>query len=216
MRRRLERFGLYSLRDIARLPLGKLQAQFGPDGRRAWELAGGRDDDPIRPLAHEERVVERLPLPSPTVQIETVLMALNQVCERAYARKEVRGRGARQARLQLLLEERRSWERTVTLKGTIDEASALSGALRHRLDSLRLDGAVEEVALELIGLTDIHARQAQLFDDDSGLRRRQRQEIGEAVRQLKQRYGASPVYRLVGVEPWSRIPERRWGLFAWE
>ena len=85
----------------------------------------------------------------------------------------------------------------MTLKGTIDEASALSGALRHRLDSLRLDGAVEEVVLELIGLTDIHARQAQLFDDDSGLRRRQRQEIGEAIRQLKQRYGASPVYRLV-------------------
>ncbi len=216
MRRRLERFGLYHLRDIARLPLGKLQAQFGPDGRRAWELAHGQDNTPIRPLGHEERFVERLALPSPSVQIETVLMALNQVCERVYTRKEVRGRGARQARLQFLLEEHRSWDRTVTLKGTIDEPWALSNTLRYRLQGLQLEGAVEEVVLELIGLSDIHARQAQLFDDDTGLRRRQRQEIGEAVRQLKQRYGSSPLYHVVGIEPWSRIPERRWGLFAWE
>lgn len=216
MRRRLERFGLYRLGDIARLPLGKLQAQFGPDGRRAWELAHGQDNAPIRPLGHEERFVERLSLPSPTVQIETVLMALKQVCERAYTRKEVRGRGARQARLQLLLEEHRSWERTVTLKGTVDEPWTLTNTLRYRLHGLQLEGAVEEVVLELVGLTDIHARQAQLFDDDTNLRRRQRKEIGEAVRQLKQRYGASPLYHVVGIEPWSRIPERRWGLFAWE
>jgi nucleotidyltransferase/DNA polymerase involved in DNA repair len=216
MRRRLERFGLYHLRDIARLPLGKLQAQFGPDGRRAWELAHGQDNAPIRPLTHEERFVERLPLPSPTVQIETVLMALNQVCERAYTRKEVRGRGVRQIRLQLLLEEHRSWERTVSLKGTIDEPWLLNTTLRYRLQGLQLEGAVEEVVLELIGLTDIHARQAQLFDDDTNLRRRQRKEIGEAVRQIKQRYGRSPLYHVVGIEPWSRIPERRWGLFAWE
>lgn len=215
MRRRLERFGLSHLRDIARLPLGKLQAQFGPDGRRAWELAHGRDSSPVRPLAHEERFVERLSLPSPTVQIETVMMALSQVCERAYTRKEVRGRGARQARLQLLLEEHRSWERTLTLKGTVDDPGTLHTTLRYRLQGLRLEGAVEEVVLELIGLTDIHARQAQLFDE-MDLRRRQRKEIGEAVRQLKQRYGASPIYHVVGIEPWSRIPERRWGLFAWE
>jgi DNA polymerase-4/protein ImuB len=119
-------------------------------------------------------------------------------------------------RLQLLLEEHRSWERTVTLKGTIDEPWLLNATLRYRLQGLQLEGAVEEVVLELIGLTDIHARQAQLFDDDTNLRRRQRKEIGEAVRQLKQRYGASPLYHVVGIEPWSRIPERRWGLFACE
>jgi DNA polymerase-4/protein ImuB len=215
MRRRLERFGLYHLRDIARLPLGKLQAQFGPDGRRVWELAHGQDSAPIRPLAHAERFVERLSLPSPTVQIETVLMALRQVCERAYTRKEVRGRGARQVRLQLLLEEHRSWERTLTLKGTIDDPWTLNTTLRYRLQGLQLEGAVEEVVLELIGLTDIHARQTQLFDE-LDLRRRQRREIGEAVRQLKQRYGNSPLYHVVGIEPWSRIPERRLGLFAWE
>jgi DNA polymerase-4/protein ImuB len=216
MRRRLERFGLYHLRDLARLPLGKLQAQFGPDGKRAWDLANGIDNAPFRPLGHVERVVERLSLPSPSVQVETLLLGLRQLTERVYARKEVRGRGARQARLQLLLEERRSWERTVTLKGTVSEPERLERALRYRLAGLALEGAVEEIVLELIGLTDIYARQEQLFELDARLRRGQRRAIDEAARQLKQRYGASPLYRVMGIEPWSCIPERRWGLFAWE
>jgi DNA polymerase-4/protein ImuB len=214
MQRRLQRFGLYHLRDIARLPLGKLQAQFGPDGRRAWELAQGRDAEPIRPLDWAERVVERLPLPSPSVQVETVLLGLEQVTQRLYARRDVRGRGARQARLQLLLEGNRSWERTVALKGTVGEPHELHRTLRFRLAGLTLDGAVEEIVLELAGLSDIYARQEQLFGSE--LKRRQQRSLSEAARQLKQRYGATPLYRVMGIEPWSRIPERRWGLFGYE
>lgn len=62
MARRLERFGLSTLRDIARLPAGTLPAQFGPDGRWAWELANGIDSAPFRPLEPVEpwsRIPER-------------------------------------------------------------------------------------------------------------------------------------------------------------
>jgi len=38
MRARLNSFGIYKLRDIARLPKGAMLAQFGRDGARAWEL----------------------------------------------------------------------------------------------------------------------------------------------------------------------------------
>lgn len=213
-KRRLDRFGLYTLGDIARLPAGKIQAQFGSEGRRIWELANGYDNEPFRPIQHEERVIERLPLPSPTVQIETVLMGVWQLTQRLYARPDVRGRGARQARLQLLLEGQRSWERVVALKGTVADSESLAATLRYRLAGLTLDGAVEEIALELSGLTNVYARQEELFG--VGLRRRQQQRIREAVKQLKQRYGATPLYRVVPIEPWSRIPERRWGLFGYE
>jgi DNA polymerase-4/protein ImuB len=126
----------------------------------------------------------------------------------------VRGRGARQARLQLLLEGNRSWERTVALKGTVGEPHDLYRTLRFRLAGLTLDGAVEEIVLELAGLSDIYARQEQLFGSE--LKRRQQRSLSEAARQLKQRYGATPLYRVMGIEPWSRIPERRWGLFGYE
>jgi DNA polymerase-4/protein ImuB len=215
MQRRLRRFGLYELRDIAKLPVGKLQAQFGPHGRRAWELANGLDREPVRAVVHEERVVERLTMPSPSVQIESVLIGVDQLVQRVFNRKEVRGRGARQVRLQLILEEQRSWDRTFSLKGAVGEPEDLYRILRFRLAGLTLDGAVESIVLELIGLTAVYARQEQLFDEQ-GLKRRQRRSIGEASRQLKQRYGATPLYRIGPLEPWSRIPERRWALFGWE
>ena len=214
MKRRLERFGLYELRDIARLPMSKLQAQFGADGRRAWELAQGRDDAKITPLAWQERVVERLTLPAPSVQIEMVMLGVRRLVERIYTRPELRHRGARTARLQLLLEERRSWERTFALKGTVYDWRDLDTTLCYRLAGLQLEGAVEEIVLELSGLSTIAARQGQLFDQ--GTRQRHEANVREAARSLRQRYGTTPLYRATPLEPWSRLPERRWGLLGYE
>ena len=42
-----------------------------------------------------------------------------------------------------------------------------------------------------------------------GQRARQERQLREAIQQLKTRYGHSPVYRCVDVEPWSVIPEDR-------
>ncbi|HQX62198.1 MAG TPA: hypothetical protein PK593_01930, partial [Thermomicrobiales bacterium] len=129
-------------------------------------------------------------------------------------RHAMRGRGARQARIQLLIEGQRSWERVVVFKGAIGDAERLAGLLAGRLAGLTVEGPVEEVALELSGLTTIYARQRQLFESD--LRRRRQQDIDEVVDELKQRYSLSPLFSLTPVEPWSRIPERRWGLLARE
>lgn len=214
MHRRLERFGLYDLRDIARLPLSKLQAQFGPDGRRAWELAQGRDDDRITPIAWQERVIERLSMPAPSVQIELVTFGVRRLVERVFTRPELRNRGVRTVRLQLLLEERRSWERTFALKGTVHTPHDLFTTLSYRLAGLQLEGAVEEVVLELAGLTSITARQEQLFDQ--GTRQRNTANMRAAAHSLRQRYGSTPLYRAMPLEPWSRIPERRWGLLGYE
>jgi hypothetical protein len=40
--------------------------------------------------------------------------------------------------------------------------------------------------------------------------------LREAVRELKLRLGYSPLYRVVEVDPWSRIPERRHALLSFE
>ena len=67
---------------------------------------------------------------------------------------------------------------------------------------------IEELALELLGLGGEAARQPGLFV----ARARQLAEIAEAARQLHARYGRVPLYHAIEVEPWSRIPERRWAL----
>jgi DNA polymerase-4/protein ImuB len=40
--------------------------------------------------------------------------------------------------------------------------------------------------------------------------------LREAVRELKLKLGHSPLYRVVEVDPWSRIPERRHALLNFE
>ena len=63
LRAEMHRFGLHTLGDVAAMEVEALTDRFGPEGRRAWELAQGIDDSPLVPLKHEESVVEHAPLP---------------------------------------------------------------------------------------------------------------------------------------------------------
>ena len=84
--------------------------------------------------------------------------------------------------------------------------------LGHRLAAIELPGAAEAMSLELIGMTAETAHQELL----PGVRPRRTRPLIDVARQLKQRYGESPLYHVVEVEPWSRIPERRHALLAFD
>lgn len=214
LKQQLHQLGLTQLRDLARLPLGKVQARFGPEGRRAWELASGRDDDPLIPISFPERISERLVLPMPAVQIDLILMGIRQLVLALFSRAAVVGRGIRAVRVQLLLEDQRSWEQVISLKGVISEPAQLTTLLTDRLRPVILSGPVQEIVLEAIELSSETARQ-QVFPA-LALRSRQGRRLASAIRELTQRYGVSPIYRVVEVEPWSRIPERRHALMSFD
>jgi nucleotidyltransferase/DNA polymerase involved in DNA repair len=208
---RLELMGLRTLGDLAALPGAAVAARFGPPGHRAWELARGQDGEPVRPRHRVEVASERLELPAPATSRETFLLALRRLIKRAFGRPILRGRGARRARLRVLLEGGGSWEKAVAFKAPSGEAR-LAEALRLRFGSLELPGPVETLELELSGLTAEAVRQEAF----AGLRPGRPLPLVEAARQLKVRYGASPLYRVVEVEPWSRIPERRHALIRFD
>jgi DNA polymerase-4/protein ImuB len=70
------------------------------------------------------------------------------------------------------------------------------------------------MALEFIGLTGETGKQRSLLFAEQARRRAQ---LFAALRQLKQRFGGeSQVNRVVEVEPWSRIPERRYALIDYD
>jgi DNA polymerase-4/protein ImuB len=71
---------------------------------------------------------------------------------------------------------------------------------------------VEEFSLELLGLGGEAVKQPSLL---SAHMTRQA-EVVEATRQLHARYGYTPLYRAMEVEPWSRVPERRWALIPYD
>ncbi len=209
--RRLEQLGIRHFDDLRRLPLSAVQARFGPAGRDAWRLARGEDNSRVEPRTHEETVTEHINLPAPAVSHETLIIAMRQLVTRAFSRPAMRHRAVRQARLLGMIEGGGSWEHVATLREPLD-ADRLITALRHRLDSVELPGPLEALTLELSGLTVEAAHQEALL----GSRPRRTRQIVDAIRQLKQRYGTSPIYHIVEVEPWSRIPERRRALISYD
>jgi len=213
--RRLHRLGLNTLADLAALPAPAVAARFGPAGQHAWNLANGRDETTVFPRPRLETVQEAFNFPAPVTSREALLLGLERLVRRAFARPKLQHRHARQARLLILIENNRSWERVMTFREPVG-AKRLIETLRHRLEQLDLPGAAEGLTLELIGLVSETARQERLPGSFVEARSRRLRPLTEAVRQLKQRYGDSPIYRIVEVEPWSRIPERRHALMAYD
>ncbi len=210
----LRRLGLNTMGALAALPPAAVAARLGPAGRRAWALASGqsdRDDTIVRPRRREPIVVAALDFPHPTAEHATLLRYVDMLVERVFADESLRDRAVRRATLRATLEDGGSWERSFALKDATGEERLLD-ALRLRLGQVELPGVAAALRLEVVGVTSEATRQAHL----PGLLPRRRAPLVEAIRSLTARYGDLPIYRIVGVEPWSRIPERRYALAPYD
>ena len=203
--RHLELFGLRTMGNLASLPMGAVQAQFGVEGRRIWELAQGIDREPLRPLRREESIRERLAFYAPLISREALVIAGRELLSRLVGQRAMRGRAARRMTLRALLSDGRSWERAIVFREATADREQMLCVLRSAIEAAPLTAPIEELSIELSGFAGDMGKQEGFFSGD-----RQRQpQVAEAVRQLKARYGHSPVLQIVEVEPWSRIPERR-------
>ncbi len=211
------KFALYALStigDVARLPIGAAQSQFGREGRRLWELAHGIDHAPFLPRTRHEPVAGTLTMPSPSVHSGALTIAARQLIRRLLQRPALRYRFVRQLRLRLSLLGGGSWERTLTFREPLADEASIAFVLNKLIEPLQLTAPVEEMSLEFIGLTEETGKQRSLLFAEQARRRAQ---LVAALRQLKAQFGGEPqVARLVEVEPWSRIPERRYALIDYD
>jgi len=203
--RRLGLFGLRTMGDVAALPIGAVQAQFGREGKRIWELAQGIDKEPLRPLRREESIREHLAFYAPLISREALVTAGRELLTRLLGQPAMGGRAVRRMTLRALLSDGRSWERAIVFREATAGQEQMLCVLKSAIEAAPLTAPIEELSIELSGFAGETGKQEGFF---SGDRRRQPQ-VAEAVHQLKARYGRSPVLQIVEVEPWSRIPERR-------
>ncbi len=200
--RRLRLFGLETIGEVAALSLPELQSQFGFEGRRLWQLANGIDAEPLWPRPAVEKVEASLSFEAPVAGVEVMVAAAKQLLSRL--RPSLRGRAARELALQAELATGRGWERRVVMREAVSEPDRLAFVLRSSLQNAPPPNAVRGMSLRLGGLTGETGKQLSL-----GGRGRLQQQLEEAIRQMKARYGYSPVFSCVDVEPWSVIPEER-------
>jgi protein ImuB len=214
MIRRLGLVGITTVGELAALPRHALVAQFGAQGIRLVALLDGAAE-PVRPRPREERLRERLAFPEPLTSREAVLAAAAQVLRRLLRHPRRRGRVARQLVVRAETEQGQRWESRVTLRHARCDHDGLWVTLAPALERASLPGPVSELSVELRGLRPSRGWQGELLPTRrASVERRER--IEEGMRQLRARYGRSLVGRMVPVEPWSRVPERRWALVELE
>jgi protein ImuB len=198
----LERLGIRTLGELARLSRAALADRFGAAGVIAHDLASGRDR-PLQPRRPPERLEESLELPE-AASGPSLEHALGLLVDRLTARRERRGRTLRAVALSARLVEGGTWRQRVTFREALSDPARMRLAVVPRLALLPAPAESLRLGVERFGppVTD----QRPLLDEtvherDARLR--------EAVRQARALAGPDAALRVVEVEPESRVPERR-------
>lgn len=222
----LHRLGVRTLGAVAALPLPALMRHFGAVGAELRALARGERIDPVRPLHRPRPIRVSLDFPSPVGDREALHRGLDRLLDRLLVHPERKDRALAGLRAGGYLEGGGSWEIEATLREPRALRDALAFPLRTRIELRPPPRALETLFVEAVAF-GAPVTQTSLFDrGEPGARSREgRTEDGaaplpagirDAVRELRLRIGAAPLYRVVEVDPWSRIPERRYALLPLE
>lgn len=179
---RLQLFGLVYLGDLHRHQLSQrqLEAQFGPEGLRLYQIAHGQQTQPIQIYQEAEVLQEQLAIEPPAHDPGECRAGLQQLAQTLSQR----------------LNHRRVWRigiRAVTSRGVLSsqrllgqataEAAVLERAAWSLLQVLALEGAeIEALSLQLGSLERPRTHQTSLWGET------RRSQIDQAIQQVHRHY----------------------------
>ena len=223
----MHRFGMHTMGQVSVMPERLMVDQFGAEGRRIWALCNGMDDSPLQPLRFEETVVEYASLPFYSTSLEVLLVAVDTLLSRAYARPWMKGRYASKASLECSAFGVAPWGKTIPFKGGVGEWERASHIIRSRLELDPPQAPAEDVTLTLSDFTGDSGAQLGLMPDVRESRQRQLLEVERRLQASQKRPSPRPgatsnladrglgqvgrhaLYRVVPVAPWHPAPEMR-------
>lgn len=207
----LHRLGLHTMGDVAGQAMHALLDRFGHEGRRAWELASGIDERPLRPRVAEESITETVTLPAASASLELLRVAVDTLLTRVFAQPRMQGRYAGSATLACRLEdaptEASTWEKAFHFKSRVGNWQRAAEIIKGRLETEHPHAPVEVMTITLGNLSGASGIQLSLFPD---LRADRERRLLETERQLQARLkGKHALHRMVSVAPWHPAPEMR-------
>ncbi len=121
----LDRWGVSTLGDLARLPRADVSSRLGLAGARLHQAAWGEDVVPLVATAEAPRFIERVELEWPVDGLEPLSFVLARVCEALSGALERADRGAVTITTRLTLINKSLAERTLTLPAPMRDAKVL-------------------------------------------------------------------------------------------
>jgi protein ImuB len=204
----LEELGVKTIGQLAGLPGSAVAERLGPDGRRAWNLAGGHNiggqDGRVSPRKPATAIHETLEFPEAVGNELTLRRGLGVLLERLLARPERAGRPPRKVAVWARLVGGAAGRRTVTLREPTADPARLRAALGTKL--AELPAPALKLRLEIVELAEHTGEQLELVAAEGDVLKGR---LREGLRQVKAAVGAGGVSTVVEVAPWSRIPEAR-------
>jgi nucleotidyltransferase/DNA polymerase involved in DNA repair len=215
--RRLRQLGIRTLGALAALPQAAITAQFGDVGRRLWQLAAGKITEPVEGRVAPEPIVAALTFFTPVGERELLAHSLDQLLARALKHPRRLGWRVHAVRLRADLETGGSWLITHLLKDPTADAARIAAPLKTRLDQSPPTGGVERLVLEFTAFAP-GTTELQLFarDAQAAARAGQQRALRHAAREVRMRVKRANLFHVIEVQPWSRLPERRYALIDYE
>jgi DNA polymerase-4/protein ImuB len=214
---RLSQLGLATLGAFAALPEEAVASQFGREGRRLWRLATGKSVDPVVGRPPIEPVEAVLDLSAPTDDRELLLRLLGRLVTRALRHPRRRGWRVQGLEVRATLERGPSWRTALTLREPAALPESIVAPVAARLAALPPPAPV--IRLTVIFTALVPGTVAlQLFarDASAAARAGRSRALRAAAEELRLRFGHPLLARVVEVQTWSRLPERRYALIDFD
>jgi protein ImuB len=198
----LRRLGLGTLGKLAALDADQVVDRFGSLGLRSLRLARG-EDEPLRPRAPREDLVETIELPEGTAgpQLDR---AVGLLVARFLATPARRGRTVLSLRLSALLDGGGSWSVEQGLGRPTASAQTIGALLTPRLQSLPAPATTLRLRALALGPPGTDQLEFTL-----GGREPRGGRLSAAAKEIRTIAGPEALLRIVEVDPRSRVPERR-------
>jgi protein ImuB len=131
----LERWGIRSIGDFAKLPPGEVESRLGQLGRALHAAARGLDPRPLEPRLPALSLSEGMDLEWPLVALEPFLFVGNAALERLVRRLEAQGLACRRLELTLKLDPEGCDARAISLPAATRDVKTLLTLVRLELEA---------------------------------------------------------------------------------
>ena len=188
---RLDLLGLRTLGAVAALGARELESQLGPDGRHAVLLARGLEPDALEPWQPPMFTSAHRQFEPPVEDREALLFVARALCDDLGQELALRGAGAKQVRVRLIVEAGDPESRESLVRHPLGSGAELFGLAGAWLKEWRPEAPITEMWLELPVLEAAGRRQLRLWAGGDGAS----EEVVATLERLQERHGEQVVHK---------------------